>query len=365
MNKMLGAVARGVVVSLALAGLASVSGRPGGGGHRAAGGRARRRRERQPGRHHPTHARTATRRPWSTSGSRVIVGGKFAQVKRYNQAALFTRNNIFAYDKATGAIDTTFVPQLDGQVTAMLKAADGNIYVAGQFKNVNGVAGGYLVKLNPVTGQKVTAFNAHSRTGWSTTSTSTATCCSPEAPSPRSATSCARTSRCSTPRPARPSAPTCPSPRRSPAPPGSCASTSAPTAPHLVVIGNFTQVGGQYRPNIARLDISRHHRHRELVVHRRLPLRGLCSSGYDTFIRDVDFSPDGSYFAIVATGAYFGSDKPVRHRQPLGDLGHRHRLAHLGGPHRWRHAHGRRHHRRGHLRGRAPALGEQRDPAER
>ena len=88
------------------------------------------------------------------------MGGKFTQVKRYNQAALFTRNNIFAYDKATGAIDTTFVPELDGQVTAMLKAADGNIYVAGQFKNVNGVAGGYLVKLNPVTGQKVTALNA-------------------------------------------------------------------------------------------------------------------------------------------------------------------------------------------------------------
>ena len=49
------------------------------------------------------------------------MGGKFTQVKRYNQAAVFTRNNIFAYDKATGAIDTTFVPQLDGQVTAMLQ----------------------------------------------------------------------------------------------------------------------------------------------------------------------------------------------------------------------------------------------------
>ena len=91
-------------------------------------------------------------------GSRVIVGGKFTQVKRYNQAALFTRNNIFAYDKATGAIDTTFVPELDGQVTAMLKAADGNIYVAGQFKNVNGRPAA-TSKLNPVTGQKVTALN--------------------------------------------------------------------------------------------------------------------------------------------------------------------------------------------------------------
>ena len=32
--------------------------------------------------------------------------------------------------------------------------------VAGQFRNVNGVAGGFLVKLDPVTGGKVTSFNA-------------------------------------------------------------------------------------------------------------------------------------------------------------------------------------------------------------
>ena len=40
------------------------------------------------------------------------------------------------------------------------RRADGNIYVAGQFKNVNGVAARYLVKIDPVTGAMVTAFNA-------------------------------------------------------------------------------------------------------------------------------------------------------------------------------------------------------------
>src|SRR4051794_32307267 len=67
-------------------------------------------------------------------GSRVIVGGKFTQVKRWDESTVYSRNNIFAYDKATGAIDQTFVPQLDGQVTALLKAADGNVYVSGQFR---------------------------------------------------------------------------------------------------------------------------------------------------------------------------------------------------------------------------------------
>ena len=93
-------------------------------------------------------------------GGKVIVGGKFTQVKRWNQPTVFTRNNIFAYDKATGAIDTTFVPQLDGQVTGLLKAADGKVYVSGQFRNVNGVAGGYLVKLDPANGVRDMSFNA-------------------------------------------------------------------------------------------------------------------------------------------------------------------------------------------------------------
>ena len=88
------------------------------------------------------------------------MGGKFTQVKRWNQPAVFTRNNIFAYDKATGAIDTSFVPQLDGQVTGLLRAADGKVYVSGQFRNVNGVAGGYLVKLDPANGVRDMSFNA-------------------------------------------------------------------------------------------------------------------------------------------------------------------------------------------------------------
>ena len=243
----------------------------------------------------------------------------------------------------------------------MLKAADGNIYVAGQFKNVNGVAGGYLVKLNPVTGEGVTAFNA-TPNGWSTTSTSTAACCSPsgtftkirnlvrtnfamlnaiDRPGGRGRRAVHRRGHRHHPGHA---------PRRQ------------PDGAHLVVIGNFTQVGGQYRPNIARLDVSG----TAATVSSWFTdgfRRGLCSSGYDTFIRDVDFSPDGSYFAIAATGAYFGSDKlcDTASRWETSATGP---LAHLGGAHRRRHPHGRRHHRRGHLRGRAPALGNN-DPAER
>ena len=50
-------------------------------------------------------------------GTRVLVGGKFTQVKRYSKPEVFTRPNLFAYTKAKGEIDTTFAPALNGKVT--------------------------------------------------------------------------------------------------------------------------------------------------------------------------------------------------------------------------------------------------------
>ena len=91
-------------------------------------------------------------------GSRVIVGGNFTTVKKWNEATTVTRNYLFAYDKATGNIDATFVPVLDGQVATMVASPDGNIFVGGQFKNLNGASAPFLVKMNPVTGQRIAAF---------------------------------------------------------------------------------------------------------------------------------------------------------------------------------------------------------------
>ena len=234
-------------------------------------------------------------------GTKVIVGGRFTQVKRWNQSAVFTRNNIFAYDKATGAIDTTFVPQLDGQVTALLKAADGKVYVSGQFRNVNGVAGGFLVKLDPVTGAGTPPSTPH-RPGWSTTSTCTAARCSRSARSPGSATSSAPTAMLNATTGQAVGADV----------PFTTAVTGTtrvmrldvtPDGSALVAIGNFTQVAGQYRPNIAKLDISG----TTATLSNWFTdgyRSGVCSSSYDTYVRDIDFSPDGTYFGVVTTGAY-------------------------------------------------------------
>src|SRR4029079_8642303 len=69
----------------------------------------------------------------------------------------------------------------------------------------------------------------------------------------------------------------------------------------LVAVGNFTSVGGrpQYRAFMADLGTSS----ASLNGWSYAPLANSCRVGSPAaYLRDVDFSPDGSYFVIVATG---------------------------------------------------------------
>jgi hypothetical protein len=93
-------------------------------------------------------------------GSRIIVGGKFARVQRGEGAPLIEQSYLAAFDRVTGAWIDTFRPQLDGTVWD-LAVADGKLFVAGQFTNVNGVARtAGLAALDPDTGAVVPDWRA-------------------------------------------------------------------------------------------------------------------------------------------------------------------------------------------------------------
>jgi hypothetical protein len=94
-------------------------------------------------------------------GNTIIAGGNFTQVQEPGNPTVFSRTHIFAFNATTGAISTTFAPELDQRVLALLPAPDGTVYAAGAFNTVNGISRRKVVKLNINTGAVITAFNAN------------------------------------------------------------------------------------------------------------------------------------------------------------------------------------------------------------
>ena len=96
----------------------------------------------------------------TTLGDRVYVGGKFSDVRDTATGGLVRHSYLAAFDRATGAWISTFRPQLDGTVWD-LTVANGRLIVAGQFTNINGVAGtSALAALDPRSGQVDTGWRA-------------------------------------------------------------------------------------------------------------------------------------------------------------------------------------------------------------
>src|SRR5690606_36639205 len=77
-----------------------------------------------------------------------------------------------------------------------------------------------------------------------------------------------------------------------------------PDGSRLVAIGNFTKVVDQSRPQIAVLD---HTGQRARLTDWHTDFYSAqCSSSFDSYMRDLDIAPDGSYFVVSATGSYAG-----------------------------------------------------------
>ena len=79
----------------------------------------------------------------------------------------------------------------------------------------------------------------------------------------------------------------------------------SPDGTKLVAIGNFTKVNGLDRYQIAVLDIAPSGTNRVSVANWSTGLYGDgCSASFQSYMRDVDISPDGNYFVVVTTGSF-------------------------------------------------------------
>ncbi|RIV37790.1 hypothetical protein D2L64_14550 [Micromonospora radicis] len=111
------------------------------------------------------HARDGETRAFAQVGNTVFVGGSFTQIRQTATTAWITQRYLFAYDRTSGTISTSFLPVLDGAVNSLIAGPGGTLIVGGAFKNVNGVARRNLVALDPATGMIIESWVGRSDGG--------------------------------------------------------------------------------------------------------------------------------------------------------------------------------------------------------
>ncbi len=238
-------------------------------------------------------------------GSTMYAGGEFQRVQNASRTTTYTRTNLFSFNATTGAV-SSFAPAVNGAVYAMEATADGRyLYVGGDFRNfagttvnrlvkvdlttgridtrfrfpvsnarvsdlqlvgsrlfVSGTFPGGLVAVNPDTGARTTYFNGVQTAGaeerWSN-----------------------RVYRFSV----------------------------NPAATRMVILGSFQTVAGQPRQQAAMLTLGDTSATLSQWYSDRF--NAGCFASLEWYTRDVDWTPDGSSFAIATTGGGFPGD-PVR-----------------------------------------------------
>ncbi|MEU0153080.1 malectin domain-containing carbohydrate-binding protein [Micromonospora fulviviridis] len=251
------------------------------------------------------------------AGTKVIVGGSFTKAQnRGSSPTEVTRKGVLAFDKATGKLDEAFAPVLDGEVTAIIAGpTPGTVYVAGTFNQVNGTNFRKLALLNvadgtPVAGFKGPAFNGTVSDialvdgrllvgGIFSTVTATTTrnglaSLNPTTGAVTDYLTVALTENhnwTSTNGGAKAGV-------------GVEKLTVSPDGKHLVVIGNFKKANGVVHDQIVRIDLG--DSAATVADWNTDRYSAACKyTAFDSYVRDVQFSPNGKYFVVVTTGASY------------------------------------------------------------
>ena len=253
-------------------------------------------------------------------GDTVIAGGTFTQVRSPLGGGVVSRAYLVAFSKSTGRLSTTFAPTVDGPVDSLLPTADGTgVYVGGSFQKINGVVKRRLALLDLGTGQVVPSFAppepnakvlAILRRGDELIVSGTFTLLGTTARTVMASVSAATGALTGTVNVAFAGPRTAPNGDKAPLSAERMSMT--PDGSRFVVIGNFTFAGGLRRDQIALLTLSGATATVSPWV--TTLYQPNCGSTFPSYIRDADFSPDGTWFAVVTTGGPAGNycDSAVR-----------------------------------------------------
>jgi len=240
-------------------------------------------------------------------GDTVIVGGSFTKITDSARKQTLARRNIFAYGLNDGAI-RAFAPTVDGAVYALAAGANGTVYVGGAFKTVNGTAQRGLAQLSVGSGQRIAGFGA--RINWGDVRALTASGSRLYVGGTFSAVNgVARTAL------ARLSATTGAVDTgfdgRLTAPGLSRTRVEhfdlSPDGRKLVAVGALLRANGLDRTQLVMYDVAGPAA--AVLNWYTDAYKPECMQGFDTYLRQVKFSPDGSYFVVAATGRASSSIK--------------------------------------------------------
>jgi hypothetical protein len=247
------------------------------------------------------HASNGAVNKFAQIGSTMFAGGTFTQVQNSARTVTHNRQRLFSFNASTGAI-TSFAPNVGGTVWALEPSSDGTgLYVGGSFSSVNGVSarsvfkwdlvnnrvdptfkptvtGGRVVDLQLISGRlfvsgsfakRLVALNptTGADTGYLNLNVAGVT----GTPGDGWAGEVYRFS-------------------------------VNPARTRMVIIGNFSSVSGQQRRQIAMINLGTTATLSSWYSSR---WNLTCASSLPWYTRDVDWSPDGSYFVVVTTGAGF------------------------------------------------------------
>jgi hypothetical protein len=246
-------------------------------------------------------------------GNVIIVGGSFTTVRNAGSTTDIARRNLFAFNATTGQISTTFVPNPNSTVYKVLPAADGtSVYLGGNFTSIT--SGGTnasvsrLTKLSVATGTRDTGFNPGSFNGqvrdleltggrlWVAGKFTHVQGRLQRALATLNATTGAYDSFFTGVLAGAHRQPTDVT--------NVLGITTDPENDELVAVGNFTSVNGQFREQIAKFSIGGGSY--SLANWYTTLFESDCSSNFETYVVDVSYSPDGSFFVVGTTGAYGG-----------------------------------------------------------
>lgn len=250
-------------------------------------------------------------------GNRIVAAGNFQQIRNApgNGGATFTQPYIFSFDPVSGAIDQSFVPQVNGMVNTVIAGPGNTVYLGGIFTTVDGVARRNLAQVNLADGSLVTTFKAanpdgavqdlilsggrlfvaggftkfgSSLHGGLATLSPTTGLVDPY----MGVNLTVNHNWTSTNGGAK-------------APVGGVKLDVNPTGDRLVVIGNFKLADGLSRDQLVMIDLNPTSAAVDPGWSTTQYSPACAYKAFDYYVRSVQFSPDGSYFVVVATGGPF------------------------------------------------------------